>query len=59
MVKCLTHGFRGFNGAVERRLATLFGYYVSIVVDSYRVKLSCGAFSMSVNGEPTRVRMNL
>ena len=23
MVKCLTHGFRGFNGAVQRRLATL------------------------------------
>ena len=23
MVKCLTHGLRGFNGAVQRRLATL------------------------------------
>ena len=23
MVKCLTHGFRGFNDAVQRRLATL------------------------------------
>ena len=23
MVKCLTHGIRGFNGAVQRRLATL------------------------------------
>ena len=23
MVKCLTHGLRGFNGAIQRRLATL------------------------------------
>ena len=23
MVKCLTHGLRGFNDAVQRRLATL------------------------------------
>ena len=25
MVKCLTHGLRGFNGTVQRRLATLTG----------------------------------
>ena len=59
MVKCLTHGLRGFNGAVQRRLATLT---VTMLISSCcgcRVKLSYGAFSISVNGDPTRVRMNL
>ena len=32
MVKCLTHGLRGFNGAVQRRLATLT---VTILISSY------------------------
>ena len=34
------------------------GYYVDIRrVDSCRVNLGYGAFSMCVNGEPTRVRI--
>ena len=59
MVKCLTHGLRGFNGAVQRRLAKLTVTMLYRRVDSCRVRLSCDAFSMSVNGKPTRVRMNL
>ena len=55
MVKCWTYGLRGFNGAVQRRLATLT---VTMLI-CCRVKLSGGAFSISVNGERTRVRMNL
>ena len=53
--KCLTRGLRGFNGAVRRRLATLIVTMLYRRVDSCWVKLSFGAFSMSVNGKPTRV----
>ena len=49
--KCFTHCLRGFNGAIQRPLAT----QTVIMLTSCWVRLSHGAFSMSVNGEPTWV----
>ena len=59
-VKCLTHGLRGFNGAVQRRLATLT---VTMLISSCWQLLSeielRHIFDVCKQSEPTRIRMNL